>query len=175
MYASISLIEIKPCPWKTRARLYRIVNVIAGGLATRGHWPSCAWIFAPDISMNTQWPRFLSNSIMMTWNGYISSLLSLCVGNPKKVCVTVPLQRDSNADVWCCFFCCQSEQTVEQTLDWQVIRDTMTVIWRRRNELIINQSMFTSTVLKPDYSGRIILIPWPLMSWSPATLGHLQP
>ena len=42
-------------------------------------------------------------------------------------------QRDSNADLWC--FCCQSEQTVEQTLDWPVFRDAMTVIWRRRNVL----------------------------------------
>ena len=30
-------------------------------------------------------------------------------------------------------FCCQSKQTAEQTLDWPVIRDVMTVIWRRRN------------------------------------------
>ena len=27
-----------------------------------------------------------------------------------------------------------SEQTVEQTLDWPVIGDAMTVIWRRRDE-----------------------------------------
>ena len=43
-------------------------------------------------------------------------------------------QRDSNTDLWC--FCCQSEKkTVEQTLDWPVFRDAMTVIWRRRNVL----------------------------------------
>ena len=33
------------------------------------------------------------------------------------------------------FLCCPSEETVEQTLDWPVIRDTMTVNWRRRNVL----------------------------------------
>ena len=31
------------------------------------------------------------------------------------------------------FLCCQFEQTIEQPLDWTVIRDAMTVIWRRRN------------------------------------------
>ena len=31
------------------------------------------------------------------------------------------------------FFCCYSEQTVEQTLDWPVIRDAMTVMWHRSN------------------------------------------
>ena len=30
------------------------------------------------------------------------------------------------------FFCCQSEQTAEQTLDRPVIRDAMSAIWRRR-------------------------------------------
>ena len=42
-------------------------------------------------------------------------------------------QRDSNANLCC--YCCQSEQTVEQTLDWPVFRDAMAVIWRRRNVL----------------------------------------
>ena len=32
---------------------------------------------------------------------------------------------------------CQFEQTVGQTLDWRVIRDVITVIWRHRNDILI--------------------------------------
>ena len=35
------------------------------------------------------------------------------------------------------FLCCQFEQTIEQTLDWTVIPDFMTIIWRRRNATIV--------------------------------------
>ena len=47
----------------------------------------------------------------------------------------LPSQRDSNEDLLC--FCRQSEQIVEQTIDWPVIRDAMLIIWRRRNALFI--------------------------------------
>ena len=42
-----------------------------------------------------------------------------------------PSQRDGNTDLWC--FCVVCLNYVEQTLDWPVIRDGMTVIWYRRN------------------------------------------
>ena len=32
------------------------------------------------------------------------------------------------------FLCCRSKQSVEQTLDWPVIQDAKTIIWRRHNE-----------------------------------------
>ena len=39
------------------------------------------------------------------------------------------------------FLCCQSEQTIEQTLDCrQVLRDTITVIWRRHDLVNIRAS-----------------------------------
>ena len=38
-----------------------------------------------------------------------------------------PSQRDSNSDLWC-FFCCQSELTVEHTHDFPVNRDAMTAM-----------------------------------------------
>ena len=59
----------------------------------------------------------------------LSALLSLCAGNPP-VTGGFPSQRDSNVYLWCVFS--QSRQPAEQTLDGLVIRDAMTVIWRRR-------------------------------------------
>ena len=52
-----------------------------------------------------------------------SMLLVLCEGNPP-VTGGFPSQKASNGDLW----------WVDQALDWPVIRDAMTVIWRRRNE-----------------------------------------
>ena len=37
-----------------------------------------------------------------------------------------------NANLWC-FFAVSRQKPVEQTLDWPIIRDTITVIWPRRN------------------------------------------
>ena len=45
--------------------------------------------------------------------------------------------------------CCQSEQTVAQTLDWPVIRDAMTVIWRRRYDECIHAHLNTSLIPMP--------------------------
>ena len=44
------------------------------------------------------------------------------------------------------FLCYKSEETVEQTFDWPVVQDTMTVIWRRRNvHKIYVMSLFVKT------------------------------
>ena len=63
-------------------------------------------------------------------------------------------QRDSNANLCC--FCCQSEQTVEQTLDWPVFRDAMAVIWRRRNVLNWIVSMVVAGGLTPIWHQDIL-------------------
>ena len=67
---------------------------------------------------------------MTSSNGGISVLLSFCAGNSPAT-GGFSSQKDSKADLWCFFV--QSEQTAKQTLDWLVIRDTMTVLSRRRN------------------------------------------
>ena len=36
------------------------------------------------------------------------------------------------------FLCCHSKQTGKQTLDWPVIRDDVTVIWHRLNDVLVS-------------------------------------
>ena len=68
------------------------------------------------------------------WRHQIESFPRYCPFVRQTTCQSgFSSQRDSSADICC--FCCQSEQTVEQTLDWPVFRDVMAVIWRRRNVL----------------------------------------
>ena len=52
-------------------------------------------------------------------------------------------------------FCCQSKKTVEQTLDWPVFRDAMTVIWRRRN-VLNSPSMVVAGGLTPIWCQDIL-------------------
>ena len=63
-------------------------------------------------------------------------------------------QRDSNADLCC--FCSQSEQTVEQTLDWPIFWDAMAVIWRRRNALNWIVSMVVAGGPTPNWHQGIL-------------------
>ena len=88
------------------------------------------------------WPRPVTPHAIIVWGTVMktlwchlmetfSALLLLFTGNPP-VTGGFPSQRNSNADLWCFFVCLKS---VKQTLDWQVIRDGMTVIWRRCNVL----------------------------------------
>ena len=75
-------------------------------------------------------------------------------------------QRDSNTELCC--FCCQSEQTVEQTLVWPVFRDAMAVIWRRRNVLNWIVSMVVTggpTVLSLSLHGIILPHSFLHFSW----------
>ena len=88
----------------------------------------------------------------MTSSNRFAMLLSLCTGKPQ-VKVDSPHERDST---WTRTFdvCCQSEKkTVEQTLDWPVFRDAMTVIWRRRNVL---NSMVVAGGLTPIWCQDIL-------------------
>ena len=39
------------------------------------------------------------------------------------------------------FPCCQSKQSVERSLDWPLILDAMTAIWRRRNDTANDTAM----------------------------------
>ena len=60
------------------------------------------------------------------------ALLSLCDGNPP-VTDGLPLQRDSNADIRCFFVLVWTNCWTN--VDWPVIWDAMTVIWRHCNEI----------------------------------------
>ena len=74
------------------------------------------------------------------WRHQIESFPRYCPFVRETTCQSgFSSQRDSNGDLCC--FCFQSEQTVEQTLDWSVFRDAMAVIWRRRNVLNLIVSM----------------------------------
>ena len=59
-----------------------------------------------------------------------SALLSLSAGD-LPVTDGFPSPMDSNTDLW--YFLGEPKHTAEQTLDWQVIWDAMTVIWRGEN------------------------------------------
>ena len=48
------------------------------------------------------------------------------------------------------FLCCQSEQTVKQTLDWPVIWDEMTVIWRHRHVLVLKSNNCKKVLYESD-------------------------
>ena len=75
---------------------------------------------------------------------YVEQSYHYDVINGSSFCVTVSLCGESTGHRWIpltkgqqhgplMFLCCQSKQNVEQTLDLPVIRNAMTVIWRRRN------------------------------------------
>ena len=63
--------------------------------------------------------------------GNISVLLVLCAGNPPVTGEFLSQRGYQRGPLM--FLCCYSEQTMEQTFDWQGIRDAMMVIWHRRN------------------------------------------
>ena len=80
---------------------------------------------------------------------YLWSLLSLW----RHQLETIPLCGESIGNRWILltkgqwrghlmFLCCQSEPNVEQTADWPVIRDAMTVIWRHRNGNWLNADSY---------------------------------
>ena len=79
-----------------------------------------------------------------------SASLPLCTGDPPAN-GGFPLQRDNKADM---FLSCQPEQTVEQKLDWPVIRGAMTVILRRRYVVYLISSWF---ILTPKKTSKLRL------------------
>ena len=76
-----------------------------------------------------------------------TALLSHCVGNPP---ITKGRLRGPLMFLWC-----QSKLSIE-ILDWPVIRDAMTLIWRRRNALYqfhILLMMLSDLLVRGDHFG----------------------
>ena len=93
-----------------------------------------------------------SSSLWRHQIGTFSALLALCEGNPP-VTTGFPSHRTSNQDLWCSF-CCYSEQTVEQTFHWLIIRDILTVIWRHRYVVTLPVVFFR---FKSRYLSQLII------------------
>ena len=88
----------------------------------------------------------------MTSSNIFPPLLSLCAGKPQ---VKVDSPHKGTVTRTFDVFCCQCKKTVEQTLDWPVFRDTMTVIWRRRN-VLNSPSMVVAGGLTPIWCQDIL-------------------
>ena len=52
----------------------------------------------------------------------------------------IPSKRVSNAEFWC-FLSCTSQQTFEQTMEWRLIWDARTLMWRHCNDMASNTTM----------------------------------
>ena len=52
----------------------------------------------------------------------------------------IPSKRVSNAEFWC-FLSCTSQQTFEQTMEWRLIWDVRTLMWRHCNDMASNATM----------------------------------
>ena len=91
---------------------------------------SSAWL---QVFSRGRWDRNHSMPHALCWRHdmeTLSALLAFCEGNPPVTC-GLPSQRDSNTEL-SCFLGCQTEHTVEQTVDLPVNRDVMTPMWRHR-------------------------------------------
>ena len=76
-----------------------------------------------NIQIFTRPMNHIKHYDVIKWNNFVL----LCVESTGHR--WIPRTMDGNADM---FLCCQLKQTVQQTLDWPVVRDAMTVIWRHR-------------------------------------------
>ena len=88
---------------------------------------------ASEVTLNVmdKIGRFKSEPIMTTSNGIIFRVAGPLSG--ESTCHRwIPLTKGQWHPPWM-FLCCWSDKTVEQTFDWQVIRDAMMAIWRHRN------------------------------------------
>ena len=93
------------------------IDVSIHHISVHGQWNKChaSYLFAIWVKAHDD---------VITWNSFLRYKPFM----GESTSVWIPVTKASSTDLWC-FLWCTHEQTVEQTMELQVIWDTMLVIW----------------------------------------------